>query len=87
MKVFPNGFGCWQETHYEIVQRITIEMHRPVPRGVANQRHEQQGHGGLYELAEELTDKFEFLNKDKEGDGDFFDMIDEFCNKELHPKN
>ncbi len=42
------------------------------------------GHGGLYELAEFLTDKFELLNKGKTWDGNWFDEIESFLNAELH---
>ena len=38
----------------------------------------EQGTGGMYELAEELTDEFEKLNADREWDGEFFDEIEEF---------
>lgn len=59
MKEFPNGFASWQETHYEIVSAIEYEQRKDNPQGVVLERHESQGHGGLYELAEELTDEFE----------------------------
>ena len=44
---------------------------------------EAQGRGGLYELAKELTDKFENKYKGKEWDGEFFDTINEFLEEEL----
>ena len=43
-----------------------------------------QGAGGFYELAQELTDKFEMLNKDREWDGDFWDEIEQFLESELN---
>jgi hypothetical protein len=63
MKHFPNGFTSWQETHYEVVQAITIEHMADKRTGLVAYRHEAQGHGGLYELAEELTDEFEALHE------------------------
>lgn len=84
---FPNGFDSWHETHFEIVQAITQEISKDEPTGVVNERHEAQGHGGLYELAQELTDKFEQLNEGREWDGEFFDEIEIFINKELTVTN
>ena len=58
-KNFPNGFSSWQETHYEVVQAITLIWTRDEPYGIVLERQEARGHGGLYELAEDLTDEFE----------------------------
>lgn len=84
-KIFPNGFASWQETHYEVVKAIEVEQGKDAPKGIVKERHEAQGHGGLYELAEELTDEFEKLNEGRKWDGEFFDEIDEFINKKLFP--
>lgn len=82
-KVFPNGFASWQETHFEVVQAITTTFSRDeLLEGIVFERHRAQGHGGLYELAEELTDKFEEKNKGREWDGEFFDEIAEFLEQE-----
>ena len=62
-KNFPNGFTSWQETHFEIVQAITIEHIQDKRTGLVAYRHEAQGIGGLYELAEELTDEFEAIHE------------------------
>lgn len=83
-KKFTNGFNSWAETHYEIVQAITMEISKYEPTGVVAERHEAQGHGGLYELSEELTDKFELEHKDTEWSDNFFDTIDKFIQKELY---
>jgi hypothetical protein len=83
MKDFPNGFGSWQETHYEVVAAITTELISYDEHGDFN--HEliratlrEKGHGGLYELASDLTDEFELLNKGREWDGEFFEEIERF---------
>ena len=81
-KFFPNGFANWQETHFEIVQAITIR-HIGNHTGVVSARHEAQGIGGLYELAEELTDKFELIYVGREWDGDFTDAVEDFVFDEL----
>jgi hypothetical protein len=41
------------------------------------------GTGGLYELAESLTDKFEGMHKGRSWDGEFFDEIVRFLDAEL----
>lgn len=79
----PNGFDSWHETHFEVVAAITREHQKDQPAGVVKERHEAQGHGGLYELAKELTDEFELLNDGRLWDGEFFDEIEEFLNKKL----
>lgn len=78
-KIFVNGFTSWQETHFEIVDFITFIRKADKLTGEVKKRQEQQGTGGLYELAEEWTDEFEELHKGREWDGDFFDEIEEFC--------
>jgi len=57
MKHFPNGFTSWQETHYEVVQAITIEHMADKRTGLVAYRHEAQGHGGLYELTKNLNNQ------------------------------
>lgn len=79
---FPNGLTSYLETYYEIVDSIRIYLEYSKINKVGK-IYESQGRGGLYELAEELTDKFELLNKDREWDGDFFDEIEKFINEEL----
>lgn len=87
-RTFTNGFSSWIETFYEMTQAITMEMSKDNPIGTVGERHEAQGHGGLYELAEELTDKFELKYKDVEWDSvelEWWDAIDAFIKKELYP--
>lgn len=80
-KKFPNGFQSWQETHFEVVQAITLVPEDAWNR-VTNTRA-MQGTGGLYELAEELTDEFEKLHEGKNWDGEFFDAIEEFLQEKF----
>lgn len=85
---FTNGFSSWIETFYEMTQAITMEISKDVPTGTVNERHEAQGHGGLYELSEELTDKFELKYKDVEWGSvelEWWDAIDAFVKEELYP--
>lgn len=77
-KQFPNGFTSWMETHHEVVEHLTLLAY--VENSKVWKRIEEQGRGGLYELAEELTDKFEAENKGKEWDGDYYEAIQDFLN-------
>lgn len=79
---FPNGFTTWIETHHEVVAEITSRLHTNYT-GKVKEVAEDQGKGGLYELAEDLTNEFENLNKDREWDGEFFEEIDEFLVEKL----
>lgn len=76
---------CYLETHFEIVQAITIEWLKDEPQGKVKERHEECGHGGLYELAKELTDKFEKLHENTEWDFTigYFETLEEFIENEL----
>ena len=84
MKNFINGFDSWQETHFEVVSQISHISRLDEPYGLVAQRIEESGTGGLYELAEELTDEFEKLNEDRLWDGEYFEEIEEFLNKKLN---
>jgi hypothetical protein len=90
MKHFPNGFASWQETHYEIVQAITIIRTSSEPHQLLNsivyERHEAEGHGGLYELAEELTDAFEREHEGFLWDGNtlpYFETLENWLDEKL----
>lgn len=85
--VFPNGLDSYLETYYEIVDSISFSIDTDKEPSKIYEVQQQQGRGGLYELAKELTDKFENLNKGREWDGEFFDEIDEFLNKELYERS
>ena len=74
----------WQEAHFEIVSVIATELNKDeITSKVIEDRYSAQGRGGMYELAEELTDKFQKLHENSEWDGDFFDAIEEFLQEEL----
>lgn len=82
---FPNGLTSWIETHHEIVSAIALtpeDAHNKVSDVEAT-----MGTGGLYELAEKLTDKFEQEHKGKEwgidDDTQYFDAIAEFLETEF----
>jgi len=79
-KIFPNGFSSWQETHFEIAGMIMLEYNKDVTTGAIKDAYESHGKGAMYELAEQWTDAFELLNKDREWDGEFYDEIEGFFN-------
>lgn len=71
-----NGLPSYLETYFEIVDQICIDTDNL--DSLAYNIAETQGRGGLYELAEKLTDEFEELYHGVEWDGEFFDKIEEF---------
>ena len=88
MKTFPNGFESWQETHYEVVAAITTELisydeYSNFNHQLIGTTLQEKGHGGLYELANDLTDEFELKNQDREWDGEFFDEIERFLDEKF----
>ena len=88
---FPNGFDSWRETHFEMVNAIfnTFDDNALECKSkLVDEIQKTQGTGGLYDLAYDLTKRFELkytgimwgLEKD------FFDTIDEFVEEELYEK-
>ena len=81
-KKFKNGFSSWQETHFMIVEAIVKSESNM--GSIANERSETQGLGGLFELAEDLTNKFEQdLLLESINDGEWTERIEEFITKNL----
>lgn len=87
-KVFVNGFSSWMETHFEIVSVIAVELSKDkeTTSETIKKRYEAQGTGGMYELAEELTDEFEKLNEGRAWDGEFYDEVYDFTKEKLEFK-
>jgi len=84
-KLFPNGFACWAETHFEIASYIG---RMSGDGGTIDFVDNMGGTGAVYELAEEWTDEFEELNQDRDDwDGEWFDKIESFCNSKNKPNN
>lgn len=84
-KHFPRGFSEWHETHFEVVRYITNSMrdedednlfYAQTEKSLFTISEEEQGHGGLYELAEQLTDYFEEAYKDVVFNGDTVNYFD-----------
>lgn len=82
---FPNGFDSWQETHFEIVSKITSLLESGETSEPIEKIQKEQGHGGLYELAKEMTIEFERKYDGRDwADGDYFDTVEEFINEKLY---
>ena len=64
------------ETYFEVVSAIVRQLDNE--HSASYKERELNGLGGLYELAEELTDEFQEKYEDYEFDGDFLDLIDLF---------
>ena len=81
-------FEDWHETHFEIVSAINDQLNGNgnFEFGVAYTVACQNGRGGLYELAKDLTDKFEELYSETIWGEDLYwsDTIEEFVKKELY---
>ena len=86
-KHFPNGFTSWMETHYEIVQAITLKLSdKDMEEDSAlYELLEEQGTGGMYELSEELTDAFEEEYEGAEWGKklDYYDTLEHFLDQKL----
>lgn len=91
-KVFPNGFDSWRETHYEIVEKITLHINfwmdndeelEPDNDPIFETKN-LEGFTALWSLAEKWTDEFELLNKGREWDCEFIDEVEEFFNKKVN---
>lgn len=58
--MFPSGFDSYHETHFEIVSAIQHALSMDGPEdSFIRDVSETQGTGGLYELAQEMTNTFE----------------------------
>ena len=82
-KEFPNGLDSWIESHYEISQ--AIERASNFSDNAVSSIIQKWGTGGLYDLANELTNKFERENKSVEWgiEKEYFDTMDEFLTNNL----
>jgi len=87
IREFPNGFSSWIETYAEICFQmgkiLGDESEETDVYDKLWQRYDVEGRGGMYKLAEELTEEFELLNLNRQWDGEFFDEIDSFIQNKL----
>ena len=83
-KVAVNNAVEYLETYHEITAYITLALYED-QKCVVIQRYAEQGHGGMYELAEEWTNEFQSLYADREWDGEWIDTITDFFNSKNKP--
>jgi hypothetical protein len=83
-KDFPNGFDAWQETHFEVVSFINDHEHALVIK----KKVTEEGHGGLWNLAEDLTDEFELKYRGhrwgEKTNESWYDTLDKFLEDKLY---
>ena len=74
---FVNGFDSWNATHFELVRCLDTSK----PFSHSNIRFACQGREGMYELAREMTDRFEEDHKGVFWDGGLPLAVERFCEK------
>ncbi len=77
---FPNGFESWQKTHFEVVEVLCyireIEEDKK-PKSFAEYM-DRSATQELYQLALDLTNKYEAQTKDQQRTRSLFDEIEDF---------
>lgn len=90
--VFANSFTDYLETFYEIVKFTTHQILQLENSDLSESQKlknpvykafKERGRGGLYLLAEEWTNEFEKLNKDRQWDGEFHEEVEAFFVEKL----
>lgn len=83
--VFPNGFESWQKTHFEVVEVLvymrSLEEGKK-PKSFAEMA-DQTATEEMYQLAMDLTFKFEEQTKDRKRERSLFDEIEDFVWSEV----
>lgn len=80
---YPNGFRSWMETFFDIVWDMATIQNHELKSKLMEQILEEQGRGGLYDLAENMTDEFEAVHEGRKWDGDYNETINEYIKKKL----
>ncbi len=82
---FPRGFDSWQKTHFEVVEALCylrdLQEGKEKESKNFSQMLDRSATDDLYQLAIELTDKFETEKVERVG-STLFDLIEEFVYKE-----
>lgn len=82
---FPNGFESWQKTHFEVVEVLVYMRNledNKKPKGYY-EALDQSASKELYDLALNLTNKFEEQSKGKQLTRSLFDEIEDFVWREV----
>ena len=85
MPDFPNGFDSWQKTHFEVVEVLCYirELEISEQPKSFTEMVDQTATEEMYQLALELTNKYEEHSKGKTRTRSLFDEIEEFVWKEV----
>lgn len=70
------------ETHYEVASAIESELLNHFD-GKVHRLVERNGMGAKWELAKDITDKFEKIHEGREWDGDWLETLEDFILNEL----
>lgn len=83
--IFPNGFDSWQKTHFEVVEALCYlrDIEEPSQHKSFTEMLNRSASEALYQLAKELTDKFEETTRDQPRDRTLFEEIEEFVALEV----
>ncbi len=89
LTLFANGFTSWHETHFQIVEAISVIRFRGEGmHGIVKEIQEEKGHSGFFEFAKTLTDEFEKKNIGANWDEmDWYETIDLFIKEKLYDSN
>ncbi|MCH5598779.1 hypothetical protein [Niabella ginsengisoli] len=85
---FPRGFDSWQKTHFEVVEALCYlrDLQEGKQSKNFSQMLDRSATPDMYNMAIELTDKFENANMERSG-STLFDLIEEFVYRETRPTN
>lgn len=80
---FPRGFDSWQKTHFEVVEALCYlrDLQEEKESKNFSQMLDRSATDDMYQLAIQLTDKFETEKVERSGTT-LFDLIEEFVYKE-----
>jgi hypothetical protein len=83
---FPNGFASWQKTHFEVVEVLVFirDLEEGKQPGNFVDYLDRSATQELYDLALDLTNKYEEQSKGKTRERTLFDEIEEFVWKEVN---
>lgn len=80
-KFFPSGFASWIETYHEITSFLDRNLYNE--DSTISKIFSKEGKRAIYNMAEDLTDKFEIEHQGYNWDmNDFQDCFDDFINKQ-----
>lgn len=77
---FPNGFESWQKTHFEVVEVLCFmrDLEEEKQPKSFSELIDRTASEGMYNLALQLTNKYEEQTKGKKREQSLFDEIESF---------